>query len=299
MTKVGVLAHSKKSLGGGLAQLRASLTKRGVVEPSWYEFPKSRLLPRYAKKLIREGVDTVLVWGGDGSVQRAIDAFADADVTMGVIPAGTANLFAGNLDIPNDLEAALDIALDGEVRHLDAGEINGERFGVMAGAGLDALMIHEADRNLKDTFGRVAYVWTGATATRRDPFKVKVEVDGRLRFKGLASCVLVANLRDVMGGISALPDARPDDGRLDLGIVTADGAVEWLRTLGRAAFGDVDRSPFVKTTSGERFDVRFKKPQRWELDGGSRPKVERLKVKVHPKAISIRGPVRAASGVAG
>src|SRR6202035_2054628 len=103
--------------------------------------------------------DLVLVWGGDGMVQRAVDTLAGSDVTLGVLPAGTANLFATNLGIVPRLESAVQVALHGRPRALDVGTLNGERFAVMAGAGLDAVMIGRADRRLKDRLGRMAYVW--------------------------------------------------------------------------------------------------------------------------------------------
>ena len=208
-------------------------------------------------------------------------------MALAILPAGTANLFATNLGIPKDLAEAVEIGLNGSRRQLDVGRMNGERFGVMAGTGLDALMIRDADAGLKDKIGRLAYVWTGAKNVRRSSVKMRIEVDGTTWFKGKASCLLVGNVGDVIGGISAFPDARPDDGRLNIGVVTASGAVEWLRTLSRSAVGDVQGSPFVETTTGEVLDVRLDKAIPYELDGGVRKKAKRLKCKVEPGAITI------------
>jgi diacylglycerol kinase family enzyme len=140
---------------------------------------------------------------------------------------------------------------------------------------------------LKDKIGRLAYVWTGAKNVRRSSVKMRIDVDGTTWFKGKASCLLVGNVGDVIGGISAFPDAQPDDGRLNIGVVTASGAIEWLRTLSRSAVGDVQRSPFVETTTGEAFDVRLDKAIPYELDGGVRKKAKRLKCEVEPRAITI------------
>ena len=287
MTSVGVLAHSAKTLGGGLEELRKTLATYEINDPMWYEVPKSRFAPERARKLLKKGADLIFVWGGDGTVQRVIDAVAGAPVTLAVLPAGTANLFATNLGIPKDLEEAVRIGLDGIRRPLDVGRVNGEHFGVMAGTGLDALMIRDADAGLKDTLGRVAYVWTGAKNVRQAPVKMRVKVDGRMWFEGKASCLLVGNVGHVMGGVSAFPDARPDDGRLNIGVVTASGALDWLRTLSRSAIGDVEGSPFVETTAGEVFDIRLDKALPYELDGGVRKKSKRLRFKVRPEAITV------------
>jgi YegS/Rv2252/BmrU family lipid kinase len=287
LTSVGVLAHSAKTLGGGLEELRTTLATHGIDDPMWYEVPKSRLAPERAKKLLKKGADLIFVWGGDGTVQRVIDAVAGAPVAVAILPAGTANLFATNLGIPKDIAEAVEIGLNGPRRQLDVGLMNGERFGVMAGTGLDALMIRDADAGLKDKIGRLAYVWTGAKNVRRSSVKMRIDVDGATWFKGKASCLLVGNVGDVIGGISAFSDAQPDDGRLNIGVVTASGAIEWLRTLSRSAVGDVQGSPFVETTTGEVFDVRLDKAIPYELDGGVRKKAKRLKCKVEPAAVTI------------
>ena len=169
LTSVGVLAHSAKTLGGGLEELRKTLATHGITDPMWYEVPKSRLAPERARKLLKKGADLIFVWGGDGTVQRVIDAVAGAPVALAILPAGTANLFATNLGIPKDLEEAVKIGLNGSRRQLDVGLMNGEHFAVMAGTGLDALMIRDADAGLKDTIGRFAYVWTGAKNVRKRP----------------------------------------------------------------------------------------------------------------------------------
>jgi diacylglycerol kinase (ATP) len=287
LTSVGVLAHSAKTLGGGLEELRMALATYGITDPMWYEVPKSRLVPERAKKLLRGGAELIFVWGGDGTVQRVIDTVAGAPVALAILPAGTANLFATNLGIPKDLEKAVKIGVNGSRRQLDVGVMNHERFGVMAGTGLDALMIRDADAGLKDKVGRFAYVWTGAKNVRKASVKIRIEVDGAAWFKGKASCLLVANVGDVIGGISAFPDARPDDGRLNIGVVTASGALDWVRTLGRSAIGDVEGSPFVQTTTGKRFDIRLDRSIPYEIDGGARKKRRRLKCKVEPGAITV------------
>jgi YegS/Rv2252/BmrU family lipid kinase len=287
MTSVGVVAHAKKRMGGGLAELRKVLAEFGITDVPWREVPKSKRVPEHVDELVDEGVDLLFVWGGDGTVQRAIDAVAGKPVTLAILPAGTANLLATNLGLPDDLEACVRIGLDGARRGLDVGKINGERFAVMAGAGLDAMMIRAADAGLKDRVGRIAYVWTGAKNVQMEPVEMSIEVDGSRWFEGDASLVLVGNVGDVLGGLSVFPDADPDDGVLDLGVVTADGAWEWARTLGRAVVGDASASPFVKTTTGRSFDVRLASPMPYQLDGGHRKATKRLRIKVRPSAITV------------
>ena len=271
MTSVGVIAHSRKELGGGLGALRDALEEHGVDRPLWREVPKSKFAPKEVAKLLDAGVDLLFVWGGDGMVQRCVDAIGAAPVTLAILPAGTANLFASNLGIPHDLAKAVRIGF-AEGGALDVGVVNGERFAVMAGTGVDALMIREADAGLKDKLGRFGYVITGVKAARHDPVRARVEVDGRRWFKGRASAVLVGNMGDVIGGISAFPEARPDDGRLNVGVVTADGLLDWARVLGKTAVGHTASSPFVETTTATKIVVELDTKMPYELDGGDRPR---------------------------
>jgi diacylglycerol kinase (ATP) len=290
MTQVAVVAHARKSLGGGLAELRASLARAGVTDPIWHEVTKSKQAPKRARDALDAGADIVLVWGGDGTVQRCIDAIAGSGATIGILPAGTANLLATNLGIPKDLEGALAIALSGTRRKLDIGTLNGERFAVMAGCGFDALMIRDADRGLKDRFGRAAYIWSGARNLRMNVVKARIKVDGEAWFKGRLSCVLVGNVGRLFGGIEAFENASPDDGLLNLGIITATNPVQWARTFGRTAFGRADRSPFVRMTMARRIDVRLERKLPYELDGGARKARKRFRIEIEPGAISVAVP---------
>src|SRR5215218_8904930 len=285
---VAVVAHQKKSLGGGLDQLRTLITEHGVDELLWYEVPKSRKAPKKARTALKEGADLVIVWGGDGMVQRCMDALAGSGVPVGIIPAGTANLLASNLGIPKeDLPEAVRVALHGRRRTIDLGVLNGERFAVMAGIGFDAAMIRAADRGLKDRFGRLAYFWTGLRHVGEGSVPMKVKLDGVAWFKGDASCLLLGNVGRITGGIKAFDDARPDDGWLDVGVATAQGAFQWARTLGQMSTGRSDHSPFVRITRAKRISVKLGSAVPYELDGGTRDTTRRVKAHVEPGAIMI------------
>jgi YegS/Rv2252/BmrU family lipid kinase len=292
MTSVAVIAHSSKVLGGGLGQLRDVLTQQGVSDPIWFEVPKSKLAPARVKEAIKKGADLVFVWGGDGSVQRCIDAAVGSPVTLAILPAGTANLLATNLGIPIDLEQAVEVGLHGSNHTIDVGKMNGEHFAVMAGIGLDALMIRDADAGMKDRFGRAAYIWTGARHIRSNPVRTKVRVDGHTWFDDKASCVLIANVGTIGAGVTAFDHASPNDGKLDVAVMTADGAWQWLRTLTRASVGHAEKSPLVQMTQATKITIETRKRLPYELDGGARPKTDKLRVRVVPHAMTIRVPSR-------
>jgi diacylglycerol kinase (ATP) len=298
MPNVAVVAHNRKSLGGGLRELRKVLAREGVTDPLWFEVEKSRHAPECARRVVKQGVGLMFVWGGDGTVQRCIDAVAGSDTAVAILPAGTANLLATNLQIPADLAEAVRIGLHGHHRRIDTGSVNGEHFAVMAGAGFDARMISDAGRGLKDRIGRAAYVASGVKnlSVRRE--KATVEVDGKRFFQGRVSCVLAGNVGTILGGVEAFPQARPDDGRLELGVVTAKNPLDWARTFSRLARGQAEQSPFVEFTRGTKVKVRFGRKIPYELDGGTRRACRELRIKVCPSTITICVPVKATVGSA-
>ena len=287
MTSVAAVAHARKELGGGLGELRRVLASAGVTDPLWYEVSKSKKAPKRARAALKEGCDLLFVWGGDGMVQRCADVLAGTGATIAILPAGTANLLATNLGIPADIDAAVQIGLHGGRRRLDLGLLNGERFAVMAGTGIDALMIRDAGSGMKDRFGRLAYIWTGAKDIRKRRVRARIRVDGKKWFTGKASCVLLGNVEKVFGGISVFNGARPDDGMLALGVVTAQSLWEWARALGWTALGDATRSPFVQTTTGHTFEISLDRKVPYELDGGDRTPTRHLTAVVEPGAIDV------------
>ena len=290
MSKVAVIAHAGKTVGGGLEELRQTLAHAGVTDPMWSEVPKSRFAPKRVRAALKDGAELVFVWGGDGMVQRCVDVLAGSGVTMAIVPAGTANLFASNLGIPQDIAEAIEIGLRGRTRTLDVGKLNGERFAVMAGAGLDARMIQGADGQLKDRFGRLAYIWTASKNLRTEPFEATIEVNDELWYEGTASCILLGNLGSLFGGIEAFDDASPEDGLLEVGVTNAEGLGQWARTVARTAVGSTAKSPFVQVTKAKKVTASLDRKVPYELDGGDRKKVKKLKARIDPGAIAVAVP---------
>jgi diacylglycerol kinase (ATP) len=292
--KLAVVAHSGKTFGGGLPELRRTLADAGISSPLWFEVPKSKRAPGAVERALEEGAELVVAWGGDGLVRRCVNALGNTQIPLAVCPAGTSNLFATNLGIERDIGKAVETALHGDRRRLDVGRFNGERFAVMAGAGFDAAMIKGAD-DLKDRVGRAGYVLSGAAQLNAESFEAKIKIDGTRWYKGPATCVLIGNVGDLFGGIEVFADARPDDGLLDVGVLTSDGPVQLARAVARTAVGTTQKSPFVRVTQGRSVRVKLDRKVRYELDGGDRTKIKSFKADVEPGAITVCVP-RAAPG---
>jgi YegS/Rv2252/BmrU family lipid kinase len=294
---VGVIINEGKLLAGdGLEELRAALADAGHADPPWREVPKSKKAPKKVIELVEKcGVDRLLVWGGDGTVRRCIDTLLDEGldhVSIGVLPSGTGNLLANNLGIPIDLRGAVDVALHGDPAAIDVGIVNDrQHFAVMAGAGFDALLIEEADDSgLKDRFGRLGYVWAGIRHRHVSAARARITVDGEPWYTGAATTVIAGNVGRLIGGLPAFPDARPDDGRLDVGVAEARSALDWARLLGAAAAHRVASSPFAQVTTAEHLLVEFDRTLPWQADGGDRDRADSFEIRCLPGAIRVCQP---------
>ena len=287
LNSVAVIAHREKSLGEGLPELRRTLAAHGVPDPTWYEISKSKQATPLAEKAVADGVTLLIIWGGDGTVQRCLDAVIGRDIAIAVIPAGTANLLASNLGIPEDVGAAVRVGIYGDLRPLDVGVLNGKRFAVMAGVGFDAHMMLIADGGLKERWGQFAYVWAAIRATRIASQRMTITVDGSAWFAGHAAGILLGQMGTLTSGLVAFPDAVPDDGQLEVAVITADTWTHWLRVLYRLVSGHPERSPLARTTRGSTVDITLDQATPYELDGSPRKAKKSLRASIEPAAITV------------
>ena len=286
---VGVVANGKKIDPAVADALRLRLKEEGL-DVVWRDVPKASATTKAVEKLVKDGVERVIVAGGDGTVRAAAEALAGTDVPLNVLPSGTANLFARAMALPDDVDGAVDVLLHGTNRVLDAGRCNELTFSIMAGAGVDAAMLDGAEA-AKERLGVTAYVTSAVKeARKRRQFDVKVSIDGLVCFKGKAAGVLVANIGTLIGGLEVLPDASPSDGQLDVAILTAVGWKEWAALTARAVRHSRNTPGLFRIGQGSKVKVTMKKSQKFEVDGGVKGSAKKLDVGVLPGALTVRVP---------
>ncbi len=187
--------------------------------------------PEELPRLIREigpEVDQVVIGGGDGTFNLALDALLEIKRPVGLLPLGTANDLARSLDIPEDLERAFAIVVDGKTRHIDISRANDVSFVNAIGMGLGPQMTREMDGETKSRLGVLAYLVGLVKAFRRQPrFNATVRVNGH---EHICQCVqiTVANGIHYGGGMTISEDAKLDDGKLDVVIVMHQSNLELL-----------------------------------------------------------------------
>lgn len=215
----------------------------------------------------RDGVDMVIVGGGDGTMNAAARGLIETGLPLGILPLGTANDLARTLGIPDDLEAAADLIPAGRTRRIDCGEVNGRPFFNVASMGLSADLAKTLTRDLKRRFGRLGYAIAAAQVmARARPFRATIEsVQETARV--LTFQVAVGNGRYYGGGMAVDEDAAIDDATLHL--YSLEMHRPWELFLLAGAFRSGRQGTFrdVRTRAAATFTVTTRKPRPVNADG--------------------------------
>jgi YegS/Rv2252/BmrU family lipid kinase len=276
------------------AMVGAAMARHGWAEPLWLETTPEDTGRGLAEAALAGQVDLVLASGGDGTVTACAEGLAGSGVPLGVLPAGTGNLLARNLGLPLSLEEALAVGLGGTDRRLDVGTANGRVFVAMAGLGFDAELLDSTGEPLKRRLGWAAYALSGLRHLADRPVRASVRADGGPVLRRRASSVLIGNVGALQGGVRLLPGAEPDDGVLDLLVLTARGLAGWA-LLATDLLLRRRRTRHVARIAFRDLHVVLDRPQLWELDGEVIGRTRQLRVTVRPGALLVRVPNRGAS----
>jgi diacylglycerol kinase family enzyme len=187
-----------------------------------------------ARAALAAGAGVVFAAGGDGTVRACAQALAGAGVPLAIVPAGSANLTARSLGLPRDVPAALAAGFDGPDRELDLVSVDGLICTAMAGIGLDAAVVGGTSERLKQRAGWPAYAAGSARQLLGPPTRFTICLDGGPPMVRLARSVVVGNCGLLPGGFPILPDARPDDGVLDVGVLAPASLAGWVSVGYRA-----------------------------------------------------------------
>jgi diacylglycerol kinase family enzyme len=281
------------------AAVRSAMTEYGWSEPMWLETTPEDPGEGQARSAAKAGVDLVLACGGDGTVTASAADLAATVIPLAIIPLGTGNLLARNLGLPIDLGHALTVALTGGNRQLDVGVANGNLFLTMAGLGLDAKMLDGASEPIKRRFGWGAYVASALRHLWDRPMRVSLRTDSGSPLLRRASGVIVGNVGTLQGGLPLLPDAQPDDGRLDMVVLTARSLVGWLAVSLHVLLRRPGATARVTRRTFTELSVEVDRAHLWEIDGEVMGRTRQLIVTVKPGTLLVRVPATNPGGISG
>jgi len=271
----------------------AFLAAAGWAEPLWLQTRLDDTGRGLAAEAAAAGVDVVFACGGDGTVMAVLTGLAGTGVPMAILPAGTGNLLARNLELPQDRDACLRIGLYGDDRKIDVGCVDGEhRFAVMAGIGLDAAMIEDAPAMLKARLGWPAYVVSVIRHIFDRRMHVTLTVDDDEPRSLRARAVIIGNVGRLPAGLRLMPDALPDDGLLDVVVPVPKSVGDWVRLTLHVITRRPGPNPRMEHFRARRIHVETERAHPRQIDGDLLPPADSMTVEVEPRALVVRVPSR-------
>ncbi|MBW4554745.1 MAG: lipid kinase [Trichormus sp. ATA11-4-KO1] len=212
-------------------------------------------------------IDLVIIGGGDGTLNAAVDALVDTQLPLGILPLGTANDLARTLGIPNSLNEACKVIAYGELRRIDLGWVNGKHFFNVASLGLSVKITQRLTKEVKRRWGIFAYA---ATALRviweARPFSAEIKINGK-SFRVKTVQIAVGNGRYYGGGMAVVHDATIDDQRLDLYSLEIEHWWQIIPLLPAMRQGRHIYWRGVRTIQGQEIEVYTRKPLPINTDG--------------------------------
>jgi diacylglycerol kinase family enzyme len=306
VSKLAVIYNPQKIT---LARVK-KLFQNPKQQPEYFATDRATLGAKATKEALASGAKKILVAGGDGTLRQVVQQASDRDIAIGIIPVGTGNVLARNLKLPLTLEGSAKRALEGAPYAIDLGVAKVVRadgrleeylFTGIAGVGMDAKLMQNTQDNLKKKVGWIAYIEGGIRSLPLRFEKFDVSIAGQTRTLKSYS-LLVGNVGWLPGAISMMPDARLDDGQLDLAAIGPRRIWNWIDFFSRITWQNkvvrpialgrkwMEATANVKTLenlSGERIRIRPHSPAPMQLDGDPIGDVVEVDFSIQQKAIKI------------
>jgi diacylglycerol kinase (ATP) len=254
------------------ALVEEGLQRNGWNDTLWLETSAEDPGRAMTRQAVAEQFDLVIGAGGDGTIRYVADGLAHTGIPMGLVPAGTGNLLARNLDLPLEEVEAIEVALGGQIRLIDLVRIivddrAPEHFAVMAGIGIDAMIMDETNDDLKDKVGSAAYFVAAAKALGRLPVRLKVQLDNNRPVRRHAMLCVIDNVGTLRGNLTLIPGASPDDGLLDLYIASPRRFRHWAKVALRLITRRPKKDDEVDQHMGKTVRIKIHGKDNYQLDG--------------------------------
>jgi diacylglycerol kinase family enzyme len=239
---------------------------------------------------VEAGAEMVVCVGGDGTVRECAQSLAGTSVPLAIVPTGSANLTARAVGVPAGLAGALATAFGGRDARVDLATADGAVFTAMAGMGLDAAVVGATPDVARRLAGWPAYAGAAASQLLRRPVTFSVRLDGGEALTRRARSVTVGNSGALPGGFVVLPDARIDDGVLDVLILAPSGPAGWVEAGLRVALRSRNDGRQLERHQARTVEISADTELPRQIDGEVITSGRSLTVAVRPGALLVRVP---------
>jgi diacylglycerol kinase (ATP) len=269
------------------------LTTRGWDRALWLETTAEDPGVEMTARAVAEQVDLVLGAGGDGTIRVVCAGLANSGIPFGLIPAGTGNLLARNIGIPLDEGAALDVAFNGFDMPVDLVKLSvddgpPDHFAVMAGIGIDAMIMQTTNKDLKRAVGSAAYFVSAAQNANHQALHATIQVDDLPPLRRRAHVIVVGNVGYLQANIPLIPDALPNDGLLDVLVASPRGMSDWIRLTTRVLTRQRRPDDQLDRLTGRKVKIAVEERDHYQLDGDTVGECNTLTAEVQPGALILR-----------
>lgn len=292
-----VINPSKSGTDEAISAVKHVCAEAGLAEPLVLESTVEDAGQGAAHRALEAGCDLIIAAGGDGTVRAVAEVLRDTEASLGLIPLGTGNLLARNVEVPlEDIGTAALGAVRGPVRTIDTGSITLEHvdghtsehaFLVIAGVGTDADVMDDTNEDLKAKVGWLAYSEAGFRHLPGKRKKISIALDGGNEQTRSVRSVLFANCGKLQG-LDLVPEAKIDDGVLDVVMLSPRSAAGWAWIFLKTAFRARGTIPVMGFYPSATLAVRCHEPMNTQIDGDGTGLVNGLRVEVRPGSLKIR-----------
>lgn len=297
---VGVVVNvSKDNAEYAVALIRQACEHAGMPEPLIEATTPDDPGLVMTDRALAAGCDVVIAAGGDGTLRAVATRLVGTDTTMGIMPLGTGNLFARNIGLPyQNLAACAVEAIHGAAHHVDTLELRLQRPGgrtdqelslVIAGAGLDAEVMADTRDELKARAGWLAYGEAGLRHVMGGRETVGVKLDDADPETFRVRSVMVANCGMLQAGISLIPEAKFDDGHMDVALFTPRNAFDWARVLSKTFLRLSAEIPVMKVRQAQSARFMMAAPLAFQIDGDAVGEVISVSARVAEASLVVNG----------
>lgn len=287
--------------------LRASIEKalkEGGADYEIRETTKERDGAVLAREARAEGVTHVAACGGDGTVMAVVNGLGANEegkppVTLSILAGGTANLIATALGLPTEPEEAVAVALGGKERDIDLGRRDDTLFVLGIGVGLTERLVSQTSSEAKEKIGRLAYLLALLKELGARPHGFELVLDGGKKVQSRGVALVIANTGEIGHGMSFAPDAKLDDGLLDVCVLHRFDFLDVVRLGFRTLLGKLKHDRAMSFHQSRRVELKADPPLEVQIDGEPVEAKTPILAESLPKALRVKVPAEKAEGSGG